>query len=120
MLNKIIVMGRLTHDPELRHTQAGTAVCSFSIACDRDYGKDEEKKTDFLHLFMFADFVVGEADRTAGVLRPAPAPAAGAGEEDSHDEVAPLADRQRDMVVRRRVWRTPVADLEEVERDVPA
>ena len=50
MLNKIIVMGRLTRDPELRRTQSGTAVCSFSIACDRDYGKDEEKKTDFLDI----------------------------------------------------------------------
>ena len=36
MLNKIILMGRLTHDPELRRTQSGTAVTSFSIACDRD------------------------------------------------------------------------------------
>ena len=50
MLNRIIVMGRLTHDPELRRTQSGTSVCSFSIACDRDYGKDEEKKTDFLDI----------------------------------------------------------------------
>ena len=34
MLNHITVMGRLTRDPELRHTQAGVAVASFSIACD--------------------------------------------------------------------------------------
>ena len=60
MLNKIIVMGRLTHEPELRRTQSGTAVCSFSIACDRDYGKDEEKKTDFLDVVAWrerAEFV---------------------------------------------------------------
>ena len=50
MLNRIIVMGRLTHDPELRKTQSGTSVCSFSIACDRDYSKDEEKKTDFIDI----------------------------------------------------------------------
>lgn len=49
MLNRIIVMGRLTHDPELRETAAKTPVCSFSIACDRDYKqKDKEKETDFL------------------------------------------------------------------------
>ena len=36
MLNKIILMGRLTRDPELRHTQTGTAVASFSLAVDRD------------------------------------------------------------------------------------
>lgn len=49
MLNRIIVMGRLTHEPELRETAAKTPVCSFSIACDRDFKpKDGEKETDFL------------------------------------------------------------------------
>ena len=37
MLNRIIIMGRLTRDPELRHTQSGTAVASFSLAVDRDF-----------------------------------------------------------------------------------
>ena len=37
MLNYITVMGRLTHDPELRRTPAGVPVASFSIACDRDF-----------------------------------------------------------------------------------
>ena len=51
MLNKIILMGRLTRDPELRRTQAGTAVVSFSLAVDRDY-KDQsgEKETDFIDI----------------------------------------------------------------------
>ena len=60
MLNRIIVMGRLTRDPELRRTQSGTAVCSFSIACDRNYTKDEEKKTDFIDIVAWrgtAEFV---------------------------------------------------------------
>lgn len=48
MLNKIFVMGRLTHDPELRRTGSGTPVCSFSIACDRDFkSQSGEKETDF-------------------------------------------------------------------------
>lgn len=50
MLNHIIVMGRLTRDPELRHTQSGTAVASFTVAVDRDF-KDKatgERKTDFI------------------------------------------------------------------------
>lgn len=49
MLNKIILMGRLVRDPELRHTQSGTAVASFSLAVDRDF-KDQngEKATDFI------------------------------------------------------------------------
>ena len=50
MLNKIIIMGRLTRDPELRHTQTGTAVASFSLAVDRDF-KDKatgDRTTDFI------------------------------------------------------------------------
>ena len=50
MLNHITVMGRLTRDPELRRTQAGVPVASFSIACDRDF-KDKstgERATDFI------------------------------------------------------------------------
>ena len=49
MLNKIILMGRLTRDPELRRTQSGTAVTSFSIAVDRDFkSQSGEKETDFI------------------------------------------------------------------------
>lgn len=50
MLNQIALMGRLTRDPELRRTQNGTAVASFTLAVDRDYsGKDGgEKETDFI------------------------------------------------------------------------
>ncbi len=62
MLNRIIVMGRLTRDPELRHTQTGTPVASFSLACDRDF-KDKqtgEKLTDFIDVVVWrqtAEFV---------------------------------------------------------------
>ena len=50
MLNHIIVMGRLTQDPELRRTSTGTAVTSFTLACERDFGSREggEKETDFI------------------------------------------------------------------------
>ena len=49
MLNKIFLMGRMTRDPELRHTQAGTPVASFTLAVDRDY-KDSsgERTADFI------------------------------------------------------------------------
>lgn len=51
MLNKIILMGRLTRDPELRRTQSGTAVASFALAVDRDYkAKGAEKETDFIDI----------------------------------------------------------------------
>ena len=50
MLNHITIMGRLTRDPELRRTGSGVAVASFSLAVDRDFGKNEkgEKETDFI------------------------------------------------------------------------
>ena len=57
MLNNIVLMGRLTRDPELRHTQSGTAVASFSLAVDRG-GKD--KGTDFIDVTAWrntAEFV---------------------------------------------------------------
>lgn len=60
MLNRIILMGRLTHDPELRRTQSDTPVCSFSLAVDRDYKRGGEKETDFIDIVAWrstADFV---------------------------------------------------------------
>lgn len=47
MLNKVILMGRITHDLEIRQTQSGTAVLRFMVAVDR-YSKSEEKQTDFI------------------------------------------------------------------------
>lgn len=48
MLNVVALMGRLVRDPELKTTQSGNSVCTFSIACDRSYtAKDEERKADF-------------------------------------------------------------------------
>ncbi|MBQ7523310.1 MAG: single-stranded DNA-binding protein [Oscillospiraceae bacterium] len=62
MLNHIVLMGRLTRDPELRRTGSGVAVTSFSIAVDRDFGKNEagEKETDFIDIVAWrqtAEFV---------------------------------------------------------------
>lgn len=50
MLNHIVIMGRLVRDPELRRTGNGVAVTSFTLAVDRDFGKNEngEKETDFI------------------------------------------------------------------------
>ena len=50
MLNHIVIMGRLTRDPELRRTGSGVAVTSFTVAVDRDFGNREsgERETDFI------------------------------------------------------------------------
>lgn len=48
MLNHIVIMGRLTRDPELRRTGSGVAVTSFTVAVDRDFSSKDEKETDFI------------------------------------------------------------------------
>ena len=50
MLNHIVIMGRLTRDPELRRTGSGVAVASFSLAVDRDFAPKDggERETDFI------------------------------------------------------------------------
>lgn len=58
MINKAILMGRLTRDPELRHTGSGTPVCSFTIAIDNGYG--DNRSTDFINCVAWnktAEFV---------------------------------------------------------------
>ena len=48
MLNHIVIMGRLTRDPELRRTGSGKAVASFTVAVDRDFSQGDQKETDFI------------------------------------------------------------------------
>ena len=58
MLNKAILMGRLTADPALRHTQSNRPVTSFALAVDRSYGK--EQQADFIDIVAWnktAEFV---------------------------------------------------------------
>ena len=61
MLNKAILMGRLTRDPEMRYTQSNTPVTSFTLAIDRDRkGPNGERQTDFIECAAFgktAEFV---------------------------------------------------------------
>lgn len=57
MLNKIVIMGRLTRNPELRHTASGKSVSNFAVAVDRDF---EKNQTDFIDVVCWgntADFV---------------------------------------------------------------
>lgn len=79
MLNHIVLMGRLTRDPELRRTANGFSVTSFSIAVDRDYGKNEagERETDFIDVsawrqtaeFIQKNFTKGRMIVVAGRLQ---------------------------------------------------
>lgn len=60
MLNHIVVMGRLTRDPELRKTASGVSVTSFTVAVDRDFSQDGQKETDFIDVVAWrgtAEFV---------------------------------------------------------------
>ena len=62
MLNHIVLMGRLTRDPELRYTQSQIPVASFTLAVDRDFGGRDggERQTDFIDIVAWrstAEFV---------------------------------------------------------------
>ena len=60
MLNEIILQGRLTDTPELKTTNSGKSVCSFSLAVERDFSTDGEKTTDFINIVTWnktAEFV---------------------------------------------------------------
>ncbi len=59
-LNKAILIGRLTRDPELRYTQSGTSVCSFSIANNRSYVTGGEKKEQVSYFNCVAWAKTGE------------------------------------------------------------
>lgn len=78
-LNKVIIAGRLTADPELKQTQSGISVVTFTVAVNRQYSKDEQKQkeADFLNVTAWrttADFVAryfkkGSAICVCGSLR---------------------------------------------------
>ncbi len=49
MLNKVIIMGRLTADPELRQTASNTSTCTFTVACDRNFAaQGQDRQADFI------------------------------------------------------------------------
>ena len=68
MLNHIVIMGRLTRDPELRRTQSGFAVTTITVAVDRDYQSREAQERQTLHLKRgqhdFADFAIWQSIAT--------------------------------------------------------
>lgn len=61
MLNAVILQGRLVRDPEVRYTQAGDMVASFSLAVESDYkGRDDSRNVDYVDVFAWkktAEFV---------------------------------------------------------------
>lgn len=60
MINSVVLMGRLTHEPELQATASGLSVTRFQIAVDRKYTKGEERKADFIYITAWrrtAEFV---------------------------------------------------------------
>lgn len=52
-MNSVVLIGRLTKDPELNYTQGGTSVCKFTLAVDRPVSKDKEKQADFIRIVTF-------------------------------------------------------------------
>ena len=78
-MNQIVIMGRLTRDPELRHTPAGVAVASFTLAVDRGFAPKDggERQTDFIDVvawrntaeFVSKYFVKGQMAAVTGRLQ---------------------------------------------------
>lgn len=59
-LNKVILIGHMTADPELKTTPSGVSVCSFSIGVNRRFSKEGEQKSDFINIVAWrstAEFV---------------------------------------------------------------
>lgn len=65
MLNRVILIGRLTKDPELRYTPAGVAVTQFTLACDRPFKTNGEKEADFISIVTWKQL----AETCANYLR---------------------------------------------------
>jgi single-strand DNA-binding protein len=53
MLNRAILIGRLTRDPELRYTPSGVATCTFTLAVDRPFKTNGEKEADFINIVVW-------------------------------------------------------------------
>lgn len=78
-LNRVILFGRLTRDPEFRQTTAGTPVCKFTVACDRPFANKQtgEREADFIECqawrntaeFVSRYFIKGSAITVEGSIR---------------------------------------------------
>lgn len=55
MLNKVILQGRIAQDIEIKQTQSGKAVTTFSLAVERDYSTNGEKETDFINIVAWGN-----------------------------------------------------------------
>ncbi|MFD2672197.1 single-stranded DNA-binding protein [Marinicrinis sediminis] len=66
MLNRVILIGRLTRDPELRYTPSGTAVTQFTLACDRPFTNQQgQREADFINIVTWRQL----AETCANYLR---------------------------------------------------
>lgn len=65
MLNRVILIGRLTKDPELRYTPSGIATTTFTLACDRPVAQGKEKEADFIPIVTWRQL----AENCANYLR---------------------------------------------------
>lgn len=65
MINRVVLVGRLTRDPELRYTPSGVAVCRFSLAVNRNYkAKDGQQEADFINIICWRGLAENVANYT--------------------------------------------------------
>ena len=65
MINRTVLVGRLTKDPELKYTQTGVAVCRFTLACNRPFKSEGEQQADFINCVTWRK----QAENTANFLK---------------------------------------------------
>jgi single-strand DNA-binding protein len=65
MLNRVVLIGRLTKDPELRYTPSGVAVTTFTLAVDRPFQNNGQREADFIPVVVWRQ----QAEHVANYLR---------------------------------------------------
>src|SRR5438876_546877 len=71
MVNRVVLVGRLANDPELKYTPSGIAVSSFRIAVDRPFSNQHgERETDFIDIVVWRQAAEVAADFLRGLDRP--------------------------------------------------
>lgn len=68
MINRVVLVGRITKDPELRKTQSGLSTVSFTVACNRRVSKDQEQQADFINCVVWrqtADYMANYVKKGA-------------------------------------------------------
>lgn len=117
-MNKVILVGNLTRDPELSETQSGVAVCRFAIAVSRDYANsDGTRETDFFNITVWR----GRAENCGKYLKKGNKVAiVGSLQNRSYEDKDGIKRNVTDIVANEVEFLTPKSAQTDVDTDAPA